>query len=69
MSKKTGPIITHTEILSRAIASIEQEIRQMEEVMGNTPECQQMLQAYVDERTPKIEVLKRMYRYETGVEY
>lgn len=72
MSKKTGPIITQTEILSRAIASIEVEIRTAEEAAaatGNTPACQQMLQVYLGERIPKLEALKQMYRYETGAEY
>lgn len=67
--KKTVPIITHVEILSRAIQSIEDEIRNQEEVMGEIPECKDMLAAYVAERTPKLEALKEMYRIETGNDY
>lgn len=67
--KKTTPIITHVEILSRAIRSIEEEIRSMEEVMGDNPECKDMLTAYIGERAPKLEALKEMYRIETGTDY
>ena len=66
---KNKPIITHTEILSRAIASIEQEINTAKEAMENVPECEEMLQKYIDERLPKVEALKKMYRCETGAEY
>lgn len=67
--KKTVPTITHVEILSRAIRSIEDEIRSQEEVMGEIPECKDMLAAYMAERTPKLEALKEMYRIETGNDY
>lgn len=67
--KKTVPIITHVEILSRAIRSIEDEIRNQEEVMGEIPECKDMLAAYIAERTPKLEALKEMYRIEIGNNY
>lgn len=67
--KKTTPVITHVEILSRAIRSIEDEIRNQKEVMGDIPECQDMLAAYIAEREPKLEALKEMYRIETGTDY
>lgn len=67
--KKTAPIITHTEILSRAIRSVEDEIREQEEAMGDNPQFKDMLAAFVAERTPKLEALKEMYRVETGNDY
>lgn len=67
--KKATPIITHVEILSRAIRSIEDEIRNQEEVMGEIPECKDMLADYIAERAPKLEALKEMYRIETGNDY
>ena len=67
--KKATPIITHVEILSRAIRSIEEEIHSMEEVMGDNPECKDMLAAYIGERTPKLKALKAMYLIETGNDY
>lgn len=67
--KKITPIITHVEILSRAIRSIEDEIRNQEEVMGNNPAFKDMLAAYIAERTPKLEALKEMCRVETGTYY
>lgn len=67
--KKTTPVITHVEILSRAIRSIEEEIRNQEEVMGDNPKFSDMLAAYIAEREPKLEALKEMYRIETGNDY
>lgn len=67
--KNTTPIITHVEILSRAIRSVEEEIRNQEEIMGEIPECKEMLAAFVAERAPKLEALKEMYRIETGTDY
>lgn len=69
MAKKTEPIITHTEILCRAIRSIEDEIRNQTNYMGGIPECEALLQAYVNERTPKLDALKEMYRIETGTDF
>lgn len=69
MAKKNSPIITHTEILCRAIRSIEDEIRNQQNYMGGIPECENMLHAFVDERSPKLEALKEMYRIETGTDY
>ena len=67
--KKTTPIITHVEILCIAIRSIEDEIRNQEETLGDNPAFKDMLAAYVAERTPKLEALKEMYRIETGTDY
>ena len=67
--KNPTPIITHVEILCRAIRSIEEEIRAQEEVMGDIPECKDMLAAYIAEREPKLAALKEMYRIETGTDY
>ena len=67
--KKTAPIITHVEILSRAIRSIEEEIRNQEELLGDNPGFRDMLAAYIAEREPKLTALKEMYRIETGNDY
>jgi hypothetical protein len=67
--KSPTPTITHVEILCRAIRSIEEEIRAQEEVMGDIPEFEDMLAAYIAEREPKVAALKEMYRVETGNEY
>ena len=69
MAKKNTPIITYTEILCNAIRNIENEIRNQQNYMGGIPECEAMLQAFVNERTPKLEALKEMYRIETGADY
>ena len=67
--KKTEPIITHVEILSRAIRSVEDEIREQEEAMGDNPQFKDMLAVFVAERTPKLTALKEMYRIEAGIDY
>lgn len=69
MAKKPTPIITYTEILCRAIRSIEAEIRNQQNYMGGIPECENILRAFAEERTPKLEALKEMYRIETGTDY
>lgn len=69
MATKNTPIITHVEILCRAIRNIEDEIKAQESVMGGIPECKAMLIAYVNERCSKLDALKDMYRIETGTNY
>ena len=67
--KKPTPVITHVEVLCRAIRSIEDEIRNQEEALGEIPECKDMLATYIGEREPKLVALKEMYRIETGTDY
>lgn len=70
MARKTvKPVITHTEILCRAIRNIEDEIRTQTNYMGGIPECEALLQDYINEHTPKLDALKEMYRIETGTDY
>ncbi len=69
MATKNTPVITHVEILCRAIRSIEEEIKAQESIMGGIPECEAMLNAYVKERHHKLEASKDMYRIETGTSY
>lgn len=67
--KITDPIITQTEIIARAIGSVEAEIRGWEERAAGRPEAQ----AAVDEMTRplrnKLEALHILYLYQTGTEY
>ena len=67
--KPAKPVITNTEILCRAIRNILDEICQQENLWGGVPSFAPMLRAYIDERTPKLEALKQMYRIETGTDY
>lgn len=69
MATKEKPVITHTEILCRAIRNIEDEIKTQKSFMSGMPECEAMLTAYVNERISKLEALKEMYRIETGTNY
>ena len=67
MAKKATPIITHTEILSRAIKSIEAEI---DEWRGR---CNDLADTYFEVATKelreKLDVLKTLYRIETGSDF
>lgn len=67
--KITDPIITQTEIIARAIGSVEAEIREWAERAAGRPEAQ----AAVDEMTRplrnKLEALRILYLYQTGTEY
>lgn len=69
MASKVTPVISHVEILCRAIRNIEDEIKNQEAYMGGIPEREAMLAAFVNERRPKLDALKEMYRIETGTNY
>ena len=66
MAKKTEPIITHTEILSRAIRSIEDEITEWHSKGDNFP--QELIAKATEEPRAKLEALKALYRIETGTD-
>ena len=69
MAKKVTPIITQTEIICRAIRSIEDEIKSMQQRCKDVPGLEDMLEIYTADRTPKLEALKVMYQIQTGVKY
>lgn len=69
---KTPPVITYKEILCKAIAHFEFEIKEMEQKCASKtkdPIVKQILDSFISERKPKLEALKEMYRLETGTEY
>lgn len=68
---KTKPIITHTEIYVRAIRSIEDELDEWRLVCDVYPqeEREKMYNIATEELRCKLDTLKTMYRYETGVDY
>ena len=71
MAKKTEPIITHTEILSRAIRSIDEEISECRRKCEGLPQDmrEQMFNASTKELVMKQTALRTMYLFETGTEY
>ena len=71
MAKKTIPIITHTEILSRAIRSIEEDIADWHQKCDGLPQAQKdaMVAAATEELRVKLDTLKTLYRIETGADY
>ena len=70
MAKKNTPIITHTEIIARAIRTIEAEIEEWHSTCANLPQEQRdaMIATATAELVSKLETLKQMYFIETGEE-
>lgn len=70
MAKKTTPIITHTEILARAIRTVEAEIDDWRSKCEFVPESRKeaAFEFATQELREKLDVLKVMYRLETGTD-
>ena len=64
---KTTPIITHTEILARAIRTLEDEIAEWNNKSDNFP--QELIAKATEEPRAKLDALKTLYRIETGAEW
>lgn len=71
MAKKAIPIITHTEILSRAISSIEADIEERKILCEGLPTDIQaeMFNKSTEELREKLDALKTLYRIETGADF
>lgn len=71
MAKKTTPIITHAEILVRAIQTVEVEIDELRRQCAGFPqkERDELFNAATKDLRCKLDVLKQMYIIETGAEY
>ena len=69
MAKKTTPVITHTEILCLALRCLEHDIDKVREQIKGLPGAEAMLQYTIDEKAPKMEALRTLYRIETGTDY
>ena len=71
MKTKANPIITNTEILSRAIRSIDEEISECRRRCDGLPQemREQMFNASTKELVMKQTALRTMYLFETGTEY
>ena len=67
MAKKTSPIITYTEILARAIRSLEDEVAEWHNKSDSLP--QELIAKATEEPRAKLEALKTLYRIETGSEW
>ena len=71
MAIKTTPVITHTEIISRAIRSIEEEIGECRRRCDELPQNMraQFFDCSTKELVLKQTALKSLYLIETGTEY
>lgn len=70
MAKKTTPIITHTEILARAIRSIEGDIEEQQILCDGLPTDikAEMFNKSTENLRAKLDTLKILYRIETGTD-
>ena len=70
-TQKTTPIITHTEILSRAIRTVEADIDEWRRQCAGFPQEERdaLFNASTKELRGKLDALKQMYLIETGTEY
>ena len=64
--KKGQPVITYTEILSRAAGSIERDIAEWQDKAKGLQGAENMLGQYVDGLRKKLDAINTMYRIETG---
>lgn len=67
--KKPAPVITHTEILVRAIHNLENRIQGWQDTVGNRPNAEEILADICKTDYEKLDALKTMYRIENGVDY
>lgn len=68
---KTKPIITHTEILNRAICSIKADIDEWRRRCAGFPQEERdaLFNSATELLRAKLDALENMYRIETGAEY
>ena len=71
MAKKNGPIITNTEILARAIRSVDEEMEKLQVIAFQIPaeQRQQWLEPQLKRLKGKREALNMLYCIETGIDY
>ena len=67
--KKNKPAITHTEILCLAIRCLQKEVDDMTAYCEGIESKAEYLAFFLDQRTPKLEAMKELYRIETGTDY
>ena len=67
--KSETPIITHVEIYSRALRSIEDEMAAWEKRFEGKPGTEEDLKSVLDPLIPKLEALKTLYHIESGSEH
>ena len=69
MEKRKTPSITHTEILSRTIRSIEQEIETWRTRCDGLPDGERIFATVTEELQAKLAAVKELYRIEIGIGY
>ena len=71
MAKRNDPIITNTEILARAIRSVDEELRELEEKASSLPADMrhQWMEPQAKPLRAKREALNMLYCIETGMDY
>ncbi len=67
--KTNATALSHTEVITLAIKTIEAEIRQWGELTPDTPAGFAMLRSAIEEARAKRACLLQMFQIETGVPY
>lgn len=71
MTRKCKPVITNTEILARAIRSVDEEMQALAKIASQIPEDKrrEWLDPQVNPLKEKREALNMLYCIETGCDY
>ena len=71
MAKRNAPIITNTEILARAIRSVDEEMEKLQRIASqlSAEQRQQWLDPQLSPLKEKREALNMLYCIETGIDY
>ena len=65
--KKNEPVITYTELLNRAYNDLHREVKEWIDRTGGDQEKIKALSVILDPLHDKMNAVKVMYQYETGV--
>jgi len=68
MAKKNVHL-THTEILCLAIRQLEHDAEDIHQKLVGISWCEDVMRGEIQEKRKKIDILKEMYRLETGTDY
>lgn len=67
--KKNTTVVTHTEILCYAISHLQGELDRNLAKFDGIPGCEEQHDWLIKQYQPKLDVLKELYRIETGSDY
>lgn len=66
--RNPNPVITHTELLNRTFNDLHREVKEWVDRVNADPAKLTALASVLDPLYAKMEAIRTMYRYETGVD-